>query len=340
MILAFVYLGDTLPKYVLANMSIVASRFPDNPLVFIGDSKSICDRVLSRGFIVWQSKDPEFNWGITRNSMAHDPHFRSGFWFKTIARFFALNEYLKTLPDDSCLLIESDVWLSPKFPMSKFQLIQHEIAFPLTTPSQGVASTFFVRDSESLQKFIDFSELRVREDPTSTDVSILAEYYSKHPDRTCILPSGPVNSAAYNEGFSVQDQKLLSSQSVFERQIFDGSTWGQFITGEDPRNSWGFRNVYQVQKHHAVDPSKATFKWDNGTIVASVFGEDYQIHSLHVHSKDIRVFKKQNFVEHRVVGFTGNSIKELVLRYFVRFIPSRVVFEGKRGIKALVSRIT
>jgi hypothetical protein len=223
--------------------------------------------------------------------------------------------------------------------MSKFNLISQEIAFPLTTPSQGVASTFFVRESACLEKFLDFAERRVKEEPSSTDVSILAEYHSQHSDRVCILPSGPVGAVAYNDGFSIEAQNLLSNQTFFDNQIFDGSTWGQYITGEDPRNSWGFRHVYQVQKHHAVNPSKVNLTWTNGTIVAKFLDEEYQIHSLHVHSKDIRVFKKQDFVESRINDFNGIAVREIVFRYFVRFIPSRIAFEARRGLKGLVARI-
>jgi hypothetical protein len=326
MILTFVYLGDKLPKYVLTNMSQVAKRFPSYSLVFIGDTKKVCEKVKSLGFNVWLSQDPEASWAINRNSLTHDPEFRDGFWFKTLARFFALNEFLRQTPYETCLLIESDVWVSPNFPMPKFESLTKQIAFPMTTSKQGVASTFFVKDQKSLQHFLDFAEFRVKKDPSSTDVTILAEYYEMHPDKTMILPSGPISHEGYNNGIAENEQSLYSDQSTFQGQIFDASTWGQFLTGEDPRNSWGYRILYRVQRNHAVNPAVFVFSNQGSSIQASLLGYQYEVNSLHVHSKDIRIFGDDSFVLTRLSDFKSQTRKEVVWRYFVRFLPSRAKY--------------
>lgn len=323
MIAIFVYLGSSLPNYVLANMTQFKSRFPDSPLVFIGDSQKVCDKVELCGFNIWKVRDPEDSWGINRNSMSHDPVFRNGFWFKTLARFFALHEYLKNFPTESVLLIESDVWISPQFPLEIFQGFAHPIAFPLATSEQGVASTFFAKDSDCLKHFLNFAEHRVLVKPDSTDVTILAEYRSNYPENTYILPSGPIELNGYNPGYSKVESEMLSDQKYFPNQIFDASTWGQFITGEDPRNSWGFRYLYRRQISHAVDPSVFDLSMKQDAITATINGVDYQINTLHIHSKDLLVFTDSSRVISRVRGYHGTVKKEIIWKFFLRFLPSR-----------------
>ena len=327
MILVFVYLGTTVPKYVTSNMRQVANRFPKYDLVFIGDDSKSCKKVSDLGFKTWQSPDPESAWELNRYSLSHNPNFRDGFWFKTLARFFALNEFLKTSPKNSCLLIESDVWVSPTFPMDKFENADFEIAYPLTTAKQGVASTMFVKSQLEMQHFLGFATAEVRRNPNSSDVTILAEYNKNFPERVLVLPSGPTNKLAYNHGFQDLEPYLMSKQTPFQNQIFDGSTWGQFLTGEDPRNSWGFRLIYHVQQHHAVNPSFFNFKHAQEKLIASNQGVEYVINSLHVHSKDTRVFLNEGFVEDRVSSYKGIENKEIVWKYLIRFIPSRIRIE-------------
>lgn len=327
MILVFVYLGTTIPKYVTANMSQLMSRFPNYDLVFIGDDPKSCKKVSDLGFRTWLSPDPESAWELNRYSLSHNPDFREGFWFKTLARFFALNEFLKASPNASCLLIESDVWVSPTFPMDQFEHADFQIAYPLTTATQGVASTLFVKSQSQMQHFLDFSVEEVRRDPNSSDVTILAEYNKHFPERVLILPSGPTSTSAYNPGFQDLEPSLMSKQNPFQNQIFDGSTWGQFLTGEEPRNSWGFRMMYHLQLHHAVNPSYFDFKHAQKKLIATYQGVEHVINSLHIHSKDTRVFLNESFVENRVRAYKGIESKEIVWKYFIWFIPSRVKFE-------------
>ena len=53
--------------------------------------------------------------------------FRQGFWFSTTSRFFALEAFSRENKNAKILQIESDVWLSPNFPFSKFENIEPEI---------------------------------------------------------------------------------------------------------------------------------------------------------------------------------------------------------------------
>jgi len=230
-------------------------------------------------------------------------------------------------------LIESDVWISSSFPMREFEFADFHFAYPLTTLTQGVASTFFVSSNSSLQRFIDYAKLKVLENPASTDVTILAEFRRDNPNLVFILPSGPKTESAYNLDFAGDEIEIMSDSKKFPGQFFDASTWGQFLTGEDPRNSWGIRVIYHVQSHHAINPSKFRFRVSDKNIYADIDGASYQIHSLHVHSKDIRIFQIPNFVSGRLSNYQGLPEREIAWKYFLKFLPYRVKFEIKEFIR-------
>ena len=297
----FIYLGETLPKYVLQNMNLVSKRFPNLDIVFIGDTARVCSLVEKRGFRSWESPDPETTWVFNRNSLAHNPDFRDGFWFKTLARFYALSEFMKLEPSESALLIESDVWISPDFPFESFLFPEFDCAYPLANSNQGVASTFFIRNSNCMRNFLDFAEKSVLANPKSTDVTILGAYYKVGNINTRILPSAVSSSESFNSWVTEEDRNLLASKLIFSSGIFDASTWGQYLTGEDPRNAWGYRYLYSKQVRHPVNPAAHTFEALGDGVVASIGNSNALVYSLHIHSKDVRVFSKSKFLAKRVL---------------------------------------
>jgi hypothetical protein len=264
--------------------------------------------------------------------MAHNPDFRDGFWFKTLARFYALSEFMKLEPSESALLVESDVWISPDFPFETFIFPEFDCAYPLANSSQGVASTFFIRNSKCMQNFLEFAEKSVLTNPESTDVTILGAYYKLSDINIKILPSAVSSSESFNSWVSEEERNLLASKSFFSSGIFDASTWGQFLTGEDPRNAWGYRNLYSKQVQHPVNPSAHFFSVSGDKIFAHIGNSNASVYSLHVHSKDVRVFSNSQFLARRVRESILGTKKEPVIRYIIRFMPSRILFTLKKFI--------
>ena len=324
--IVFVYLGENLPKYVLANMRQVRSRFPENEIVFVGDSQKICAHVGQSGFSTWLSPDPEKHWVINRSSLSHDPKFRDGFWFKTLARFYSLNEYLKTSPNMPVILIESDVWISPDFPFHTFENAFFDCAYPLTTPTQGVASTFYIKSSKAMDIFLKFAERLAIENSNETDVTILGSFYKSNLLNTTILPTALPDSKCFNLDTSLEAESLLSNQAFFPDGLFDASTWGMYLTGQEPRNSWGFRRVFFNQLHHAVNPSVFSFSTNHGSVSAQYKTQLRKIYTLHVHSKQVKIFADVNFLDERVAQAARGERSEPVLKYVIRFLPSRAKY--------------
>ena len=333
--LIFVYLGKDLPKYVLANIRQIQGKFPDREIVFIGDDPLLCKKMAGKGIDTWLSPTPELNWVLNRSSLSHDPDFRNGFWFKTLARFYSLNEYMKLFPFQSVLLIESDVWISPSFPFRKFEQGCFDCAYPLAGKKQGVASTFFIRNSKCMQTFLEFAEQATLLNPEETDVTILGSFFRFGALNTVVLPSAINIKESFGSHVDVDEIVLMTSEEFFEDGIFDASTWGQFLTGLDPRNSWGFRRIYFHQESHSVNPTKFTFSAIGDELLVNLSGMSKRIYSLHIHSKDLRVFKKRGFLTSRVINSGNGPRNEVVLKYVVRFLPSRFLHVSKRTIQRI-----
>jgi len=299
-----------LPEYVLLNVRLVQNRFPEYETVLLVDSASLYQDCVLVGLPVTLIDSPEISWKKIKDIAGHKPDFRDNFWFKTVARFDALRSYMRLEPDCRILHIEADVLLSPSFPLHFFDTNEEVgIAYPITNFDQGVASTFYIRNLEFLEHFLGYCERCFEFNPESTDVSILGGYYRDYPDFCWILPNANVN---FNSHVGEDLKKIMSENFSSFQGVFDASTWGQYLTGHDPKNSVGITAIFQNQGHHAIRTNDLLFRVDlNGRIYVDFPTGEIEIFSLHVHSKFESLFNfelsaQQGFLDCR----TGESLED------------------------------
>lgn len=288
-----VYLGD-IPEYVLSNAVYLSEVFPDQNVVLITDSKAQATRVDSLGLNSWICSEVRHSWKKVSDVSAHKSSFRNDFWFKTVGRFYALYEYMNTFPEQSLLHVEADVWLSHSFPIHLFAEMQGRIAYPLKNSSEGIASTLFVEDSGALQILIDYTEKCFEINPFSTDVSVLGSFHKDFPSLFENLPTLPLGAPILGDSASDELSDLLSQNFEKYQGIFDASTLGIHYTGVDPRNNWGFRTLFDTAGA-PMDLKKACFSMVNGRPFLKYAESEAEIFSLHVHSKDLRMFSAATF---------------------------------------------
>lgn len=285
------YLGDVIPNYVLKNYFSISRNFPTYETWLVVDSSSIHELLLSRGAKSWLVSR---SLALTKSSKSS---YRNGFWVNTTHRFFAMQEFHRANPETSLLQIEADVILSKEFPMHTFHFLEESLAFPMSSPEIGLASTLWCKTSKATDMLADFTiECQLR-NPMITDTEILGLLAKNKSSDILILRSGPDDSSVYPELDGGVSLALRGSiHQINNNGIFDASTIGIHLCGSDPRNSFGFSRVFDPLDHHFMRVSRLNFRVERGSIFASILGEDRVIYSLHNHSKNASYFNG-NFAE-------------------------------------------
>lgn len=291
---AFVFLGKKYPKYFEKNMDFFRKTFPQQPMVVIVDNVKTEETLLKNGidcFNVIHNRGWEPN-SLT-GALDHDLRFRSGFWAKTLVRFLALQMFITDKQMENVLHIESDVLVLPSFPFDKFKQIKQGLAFPLESPTLGIASTLFIKNVNAINLLCDFSAAEVKRDPKTTDMKVLGNLYRISPEKVFLLPTFS-NRQQVREEFTnlkVVDE-ILRNGKLFDG-IFDSVSIGQFFFGIDPRNNRGFVRHYINDRSHLIEVPKLSFHvYDSGVKVSKFLTEKPtgQLYSLHIHSKDLSAF--------------------------------------------------
>jgi hypothetical protein len=285
--IALVYLGNSLPKYVLKNYIYIKKTFYENDVWLILDSKKIFDKIAKTENQVWLA--PKIM--PSNNTQA----YRNNFWVETRNRFFALEKFHERFSDQSLLHIESDVVIFPTFPMTKIAEINKSLAFPMSSPKIGIASTLYFKTSEATKFLCEFTDNEVKNNAKITDTEILGNFFQSHPDKVFILRSGPDDLEAYNNSNHYQQTSLSGDKSwINDLGIYDASTLGIHLCGTDPRNHFGVSIILDPLNHHFLKIYRCKFELDNDKITLITGNEKRVIHSLHNHSKNIKLFDKSN----------------------------------------------
>lgn len=325
--IVLVYLGSYLPDYVILNLRRLIKLFPQYSVLILVDHDHDIDEDLSNNLF---KVSIDSRWLSANDLTSSRLTFREGFWYKTLARFEALRVYSSLNPSLRILHVESDVWLSPSFPLSYFSVTNYEIAYPLANEYEGVASTLFLKNYEAIQNLCQLGKELFAHDQSLTDVILLGKHYRCFPDKVLILPTMTNFSPSFNIHVDGKLRDLMSKNVDGLPGIFDASTWGQFLTGKDPQNDFGFRIVFKYQRHHAIDPRPFSFSIDQGRLFISFQNNKTEVFSLHIHSKDKRIFRiNDQKILLRRTRFYEKSKKikfEFVPRIFIMNLPTYIKY--------------
>jgi hypothetical protein len=331
--IAYVYLGKSeLPRYVLENLTNTKSKFPHLSFVFISDNPQSLKSIKKFGIDTWQCSDQETLNSEALNSMDHPMEFRSGFWFNTLARFFALEEFMESSGEQEVLQIEADVWLSPNFPFKKFENFSEKLAYPMESVGRGAASVLYIGSLQALKDLNSFCKLELKSLPGATDMTLLGRYLNEYPDRVKPLPTAPEVSS-FKE-FTPTDLAVRASSAYSHfNGVFDPLSYGMHLFGVDARNNRGLLKLYSDTPIHILDVRKFSFKILNGEVIGKNDSNYFQIYNLHIHSKNLRIFrntsseneisrlisKRRNHEIIRIVwGVLGQAILTKIKRWFTR----------------------
>lgn len=148
------------------------------------------------------------------------------------------------------------------------------------------------------------------QDLTLTDMSVLYKVRTKFPDKILLFPSTTV---------SIADKELIANHSRFDSLthlssyfdgIFDTLSIGMWLTGQNPRNTGGriVRYEHFFVQDNRFDQNSFLHRGER----VYIDGErQIELFSVHVHSKNLRLFKDTTLGElSNLISESRNSSKK------------------------------
>ncbi len=269
----------------MQNYFTISQNFPKYEVWFIVDDEMNHQRLRKRGVNSWLAPRE-----VSPNLPGRSS-YRNGFWINTTNRFLAMNHFHQSKPDLSLLQVESDVILSKKFPMDSFVGIESRIAYPLSSPDVGLASTLWCRDADATSYLAGFALKCISENSLVTDTDILGLLVKSAPEDVLLLRSGLDDLDVYRNNKDWNVKSLQGSEHpINSLGVFDASSLGIHLCGSDPRNSFGVSRVFSPLPHHFMNLKALNFHIEDNEIFLSTNYESRLIYSLHNHSKNSRYF--------------------------------------------------
>ena len=320
--LAVVYLGKKVPTYVFRNLLYLKKTFPAETVYFISDNEGALNEASEIGVKIFKACLTDEKSKVLKERLSHPMGFRDGFWLHTTSRFFAILEFSHYL-NEPFIQVEADVFLFKSFPIHKIEEFT-KISFPLETPSTGAASIFYVPSNQSISEFVSFilemTDLNSRE----TDMTLLGKYWAKYPEKVMILPS-----IARSEPAGELESAVSAASRELDRfqGLFDPLTYGMHLLGEDPMNARGWVKFGKKPHNHLISELNLRFELKDGSLFLIQKENRYEIFCLHVHSKNLRMFRGKSFSReiHRGIKFASREESRFMPKVFLRLAGKSLV---------------
>jgi len=269
-VLVFVHLNTALPDFLIANIRRTRQLFPDLSICLASNIDQAYPHELDIDF----KKVNSSKFARDLSSHSWDRNFRSGFWQTSILRILILDEIHSLYVDKLLLHIESDVMLSNFFP---FEILSEEkkILWCSFGPNVDVGALIFSPSPKQTSFLVKNLRHEIVEDSRLTDMTGLYRVRIKNPNFIGIFPS--------SEG----DTRFDGFQC-----IFDGAALGMWLFGEDTRNHFGFLRRFRNLSGSFTIYRKGDIFFDlNGDLSCRNLSRPARVASVHVHSKDVRLFE-------------------------------------------------
>ena len=333
--IALVHLGSKLPRHLKANLKYLKSF--GRPIYVITDNKNVEKRCTNMGVHTYFYEQVLHEFAAIELNTTHNLRFRDGFWAKAIIRLIALESFMKHSNSTPFIHLESDIWISPNFPFKLLQSQYEKISFPIESVGHGIPSVVYIPSVKSIENLVNFVRESIAEDSSATDMSILYNYAIKFPQEVNILKTIPLLGDFSRSGYP---NKLASQITckLKDEGIFDASCIGMYFTGEDPRNNKGRRQLFVGRTDSFLNLKSSSLSFKGNRLLISKSGIETEVYNLHVHSKDIRVFKLSLFrllvrlrhfqskkgprrqITYHVLTRRSTSLKLSILRNLRKFI--------------------
>lgn len=313
----FIYLGQRLPKYAWPSIEL-AQRHSGLNVHLISDIRAIpahpdntFDVVDVRDFY----KPQEFEKFADKISSSHS--FRSGFWLRTLERFFVMEQLMidRSLPNILHAELDQLLFNAGDLASNLDKSEKRGMFLPFHDSNSAVASIFFCNDVSSIRGLIDFGF-------SSTDVenemSLIARFANSTTSRVHALPT--ISSETKPE---VTTRLTSITPIPAERLggVVDAAQIGQWVAGIDPRNvpptkapvtKFVDQPNPMLLNREELEDTHFTLSSDSTLSVSVGDKALFRLFNLHIHSKIHGHLWRQDPTLQRLVRYANSSSEEKI----------------------------
>lgn len=291
----FVHLGTEIPRHLISNLRLIRSNFPEIKINLVLNNALAIPKPDIANFEIQVLQIPEASEKLLVD-LAPDPKFRNGFWKFTLERLFILEKFHSLRSEKKLLHIESDIFLFPNFPFNKFESL-NKVSWLKVSPNRDVAALVYLPTSADTSKFVTRMVDQLKLGNWRDDMEMLSLIMKDYPNDYAYLPSLDPNHTILKSPLvdsSELEKQLTSNFEVFGG-VFDGVHLGIWLSGWDPRNSYGVTRIRDssliTTANGLLNPENVDFAFDNEQFLRYTSeSESTKIYSLHIHSKSLRIF--------------------------------------------------
>lgn len=285
--IVYVHLGTTRNNYLASAIDRSLSLFPKVKHTLILDSLELTNTISSKVSLIKNESRVLESEMIQRDV---NLEFRMGYWNLTLERIFAVLNYQIKNNLRHVLHVESDVILMKTFPFQNIQECNY-VHWCEYGEGYDVASLLHIPNSQNAVLLKEKLLLILKQNPKFTDMQLL--FMARNTGVNIrLFPSTATDYCESNSKPNINYCKCFPIDS-----IFDGLTYGMYLSGQDPRNNYGRYSVgdnspYDSRATH-LNPRKYSWTLDvNSNLHAKSFccGKVVVLQNLHIHSKNLQLF--------------------------------------------------
>jgi hypothetical protein len=307
--LLFVYVGNTLPKYARASLSLAreTSGIPVR-LISNGKNRKYAKRA-NVSFTAIEDFYSQIEFERAKFNILSNSKFRDGLWVNSLQRFFILYQYAEKYSISKFFHAELDQLL---FNISELMkaldfLPNRGLFVPFHSERAAVASVFFCNSLRDLKSLLDYASFGP---PFLNEMTLISEWARLNSSSIHRLPT-LATELTKSWDFDYQPTTVISSAKL--EGIVDAAQLGQWTGGIDPRNV-DIRHKPKTKFIDSPTPALLTrddlqglsFRFEGKTKeLFCHFGlNQYRVYNLHLHSK---IHSRLDSKHHRLQEFFLDS---------------------------------
>lgn len=300
----YVYLSETLPEYVFIGLEQARLFNPKSNIFLIANQTAIdqCRSILKQHGIFAVAAEnlrpskyhQQFNTSSTLDTASY-----GGLWRKSTERFFYIQELIAQYNLKSSIHVEADVMLY--FNLSELQHCFDRytgIAAVFDCDYRCVPSIIYIPHEKAINHLLDY--ITQNASRGLFDMHIIGEYRntfsSEHVDNLPLIMPEYLQHYPLVNSLGKTTSRASSYLKNIEHfhSIFDAAALGQYLGGISPVH--GPPQPGFISETCLFNPSHMMYEWRQDAQGRKVpyaicHGTAYRINDLHIHSKQLHLFK-------------------------------------------------